>query len=416
MKQGGWVVWLALMVTSAAPQEQLQDGLAALKDGRPEVAWRLFDQALQAAPKDLSARYWRGRASLELHHWPAAIDDFVSVVRRKPSSVPTWVDLGRAYLGLGRYRDAQSAFEQALGLQPGLAAAQALLARATAAAASATSTDRTDGSTNRRPWVAPELGPRLAIQTSGLPLEPRRCEVDSGRLLDYTFGSAPTDWEPAGGTWAISSRYACEPEWSFFGGHSRGICSLWNKRHFAGDIAVEAYLAFKHGLPWADEKWHYVPSDLNLNLCSTNGDLSTGYSFIYSGRNSTATMLRKGSKVLAQSRQVADLLPQFSDHNPLYQQDEHGKPFGEFHRRWWRLEARRHGGRLTMLVDGRVVLQADDPTPVESGQVAVWTVGNGLVIARLRIAFQRELSVDSPSVVVTTPVPLSAPRSAAARP
>lgn len=231
-------------------------------------------------------------------------------------------------------------------------------------------------------------------------------EVTADQLLDYTFGNAPTDWEPHGGTWAISSRYACEPEWSFFGGRSRGVCALWNKRRFGGDVAIEIYAAFMHGLPWADEQWHYVPSDLNINLFSRPGDLASGYSFIYSGRGGSTTLIRRGQRVLAETHAPQALLPAFSDHNPLFQPDEAGRQFGEFHRKWWRLEARRTGSRLTFSVDGQVVLTADDSDPIDAGQIALWTLGSGFVVARARIAYDHELPPAQAPWVVRQAAPL----------
>ncbi len=257
--------------------------------------------------------------------------------------------------------------------------------------------------------AAGAVGPRVAYSSAGVALPGTGITVQGQRLLDYTFGSAPTDWAPAGGTWAITSRYACEPEWSFFGGHSRGLCAIWNKRELRGDVTVEAYVAFQHGLPWASEDWHYVPSDLNINLHSRFGDLSSGYSFIFSGRSGSTTMIRRGAKVLAQTEDPQYLVPQFLDRNPLFQTDDQGRPFGSFHRHWWRLEVSRIGGRLAMSIDGKPALTANDPEPVEQGQVAFWTIGSGMVIARARIAYQDEVRAQQPLVVVREALPLNRP-------
>ncbi|MCC7494402.1 MAG: hypothetical protein IT204_18740 [Fimbriimonadaceae bacterium] len=250
------------------------------------------------------------------------------------------------------------------------------------------------------------LGPRVGYDSGRLRLGEANFALAGSRLLDYTFGTAPTDWEPVGGTWEITSRYACEPEWSFFGGASRGVCSLWNKRALRGDLAVEVYVAFRHGLPWSNEAWHYIPSDLNLNLCSKRGDLASGYSFICSGRNGSTTMIRRGTRVLAQTSDPQFLVPQFLDVNPLFQQDADGKAFGQFHRHWWRLEARKVGQTLTLLVDGRQALEVTDPAVLDSGHLALWTVGSGMVVARVRVAYQDELRATAPQLVVDQPVPL----------
>lgn len=386
---------LFILVTGAlaAPADELvRSGLEALRAGRAAEAWSLFDRAVRLRPDDLSTRFWRAKAAVAGERWREALDDLTQIVRERPTSLPSWVELGRCYVALGDMAKARSALEQALSLEPGHREATRLLDSLPAAPAPPAGAPR-----------RPAVGDRLAWETAGVRVDPRAVWAEGRQVHDYTFGAAPTDWEPAGGTWAISSRYACEPEWSFYGGHSRGICAIWNKRRYRGDLAVEAYVAFKHGLPWADNAWSYIPSDLNLTLHADRGDLGSGYSFIYSGENGAATEIRRGDRLLARTTEPDALIPSFSDHNPLFQADEQGRPFGDFHRRWWRLEARYHAGHLTFLVDGRTVIEAEDPAPRDAGQVAIWTIGSGMVIARVRIAYQEELRTAAPEVVVAAP-------------
>lgn len=259
-------------------------------------------------------------------------------------------------------------------------------------------------------WAADEppagndWGERVGLAVDGLRAIGH--DAEGGQSLDYTFNAAPVDWLPGGGRWAVSARYACDPEWSFYGGQSRGLCALWNKREFAGDLVVEAYVAFKHGLPWAPEHWYYVPTDLNLTIGADLGDLSSGTSFVYSGRGGTTTMIRRGDQILAQTQETDKVLPAFTDHNPYGELDETGLDYGGFHRHWWRLEARRTGGRLTFSVDGRQLLDVADPEPARPGHIALWTVGSGFVIARARVAYGAELRPAQPLVVVRQPTSL----------
>ncbi|MBI2299968.1 MAG: tetratricopeptide repeat protein [Armatimonadetes bacterium] len=399
----GWlaaVLWAAGAALAGPADEALQAGLAALRAGRAEAALAKLDAALAAEPEHLVARYWRARAEAELGRWQAAVDDLIAVVRGKPESVASWLDLGRAYQALGRGREARSAAEQVLALEPGNRDAKAVLKLLDAGAPAAAKPPRASEPSQ------PDIGWRMAVEPGGLRVADSSVGVESRQVYDYTFGAAPTDWEPLGGEWAITSRFACEPEWSFFGGQGRGICALWNKRLFTGDLAVEAYVSFKHGLPWADERWFYVPSDLDINLFSRRGDLSSGYSFIYSGLNGSTTMIRRGDKVLCATTDDRFRAPQFSDDNPLYQADEQGRPYGVFHRRWWRLEARRVGSRLIFLVDGEKALQADDPGPPADGQVALWTMGSGMMVARIRIAYEHEVVTLVPKVTAERPAAL----------
>lgn len=383
-----------LLIAVPAVAGPLDQALERLRDGQAAEAVPLLRQAVTAAPDDLSARYWLAAALVELGDWPNAVAELRVVLEDKPTSAPSLLLLARALVGQGRRDQAAQVLDAALRLDPTLPGAHEL---------------RKQLVTDRQPSVQdPPGGPRVGVEMRDGRALPRLVNVAGERLYDYTFGTAPTDWEPSGGDWSITSRYACEPEWSFFGGQSRGLCAIWNKRRFAGDLTVEAYLAFKHGLPWAREQWSYVPSDLNITIGAEPGDLASGYSFIYSGDHGRASMIRHGDRVLAETTDSDALLPSFSDANPLFQVDESGRPFGQFHRHWWRLEARKAAGRLQFVIDGKLALDIEDPDPRAAGQVAIWTVGSGLVIARCRIAYQTELAGAQPGLRVSTPAPLPA--------
>lgn len=242
----------------------------------------------------------------------------------------------------------------------------------------------------------PALGPRVGVQAAGPSGEAGLLSVRGTQLYDYTFATAPTDWQPSGGTWELTNRFQCDPRWSFYGGMRRtGAAVTWNKRRFQGDVAVEVYAAFKHGLAW-NIPWTYRPSDLNLTLCGDGRNPSSGYSFIFSGDNGRRTMILRGERVLAATEQPRFLTPSFADSSPM----EH------FHRRWWRLEARRQGRLLSFFIDGELALQAEDPDPLPGGQVALWTTQNGIMIARVRIAYAQE---EPPSLPFPSPPSPSLP-------
>lgn len=251
----------------------------------------------------------------------------------------------------------------------------------------------------------PSVGSRVGLQVEGLgdtaaALFERNADVNSARLLDYTFASAPTDWQPTGGTWDVYSRFACDPTWSFFGGWSRGLACLWNKRTFAAPLVVEAYVAFKHGLPFNDAKWSYRPSDLCMTFCGDGVNPSSGYQLIWSGDESARTMLRRGETILAQTDDPEALAPSFLDAKP---------ETDDFHRRWWRLEVRLDNGHLVAYVDGHKAVEATDPQPLTSGKLALWTVRNGIMVARVRVASGRELPPARPVLRLAQEAPLDAP-------
>lgn len=262
-------------------------------------------------------------------------------------------------------------------------------------------------------WAAPgdaPLGSKIGIEVDGLrsgfPQLVRGGAVDAGGpgLLDYTFGSAPCDWEPRAGEWEVVSRFACDPTWSFFGGRSRGLAAIWHKRAFPGDVLFEIYVCFRHGLTTSPAEWSYRPADLCLTLAGDGLDPSSGYSFIFGADQGARTVIRRGTEELASTTAREFVPPSYLDERPNAE---------AFHRRWWRLEARREGHRLSFWVDGKLALEATDSDPLPGGHVAVWTVSNGLCLARARICHGGDLMPVRPAVRLAAPAPL--PTGAVAR-
>ncbi|MFQ6099161.1 MAG: hypothetical protein ACE5O2_15625 [Armatimonadota bacterium] len=229
--------------------------------------------------------------------------------------------------------------------------------------------------------TAADAGTRLQLgvveRHPGFSLD--RVALNCEHCYDYTFTGAPTDWVPRGGLWEMTGRWDCDQRWSFYGGFGEGPVVIWNKRRFAGDVTVEAYLAFKRGLGNYSHYKH--PNDLNIALCGDGANLDSGYTFMFGGDlNRRTAILRKGV-TLAETRDRSALLPIFED-NELSTTG--------FHRRWWRLKAERVGSKLTLWLDGRRALTAEDPQPLQAGRVAIWTLDNGIVVSRVRINYERE--------------------------
>jgi len=198
-------------------------------------------------------------------------------------------------------------------------------------------------------------------------------QVASDHMLDCTFSSAPVDWWVAKGSWEVTERWTCSPEWSFFGGKDSQSPILVSKRSFCGDITVEAYVSIR-----MHEQGYNYPGDLNMSLCVDGLDLGSGYSFIFAGWNNSASRILKGTKVLAErSDEIGKLT----------------KPMQNYHRYWWYLRAEKRGNKLRMFVDDVLVLEATDENPIDGGRVAIWTVNKGISVARVRIWYEREMPV-----------------------
>ena len=401
---------VAVLCASAAPMD---DALTLYRAGRFAEAEAGFAAIYQAEPDQLGALYWRARARSAQEHWQAAVADYQAVLKQKPDSSPSRLGLAVALEHLSRPTDALAAYQAVLAVEPANEQASEAVARLTTEQAAATKAAPVIDATPAKPVdlppalpvtePAPDLGPRISIEADGLSanfnvlLQKAGLEATSPQLLDYTFGSAPVDWEPTSGLWQVSSRFACDPSWSFFGGYSLGLASIWNKRQFEGDLVVEAYVSFKHGLPWNPTAWSYRPADLCLTICGDGENPASGYSFIYAGDEGSRTMIRKGGEILASTSDPQFLSPSYSDQRPATE---------EFHRRWWQLVAIKRGDTLTFVIDGQPALTVKDPQPLAGGRIAIWTVHNGMMVARVRVAYQQELRRQQPVVVLHDPVPL----------
>lgn len=198
-----------------------------------------------------------------------------------------------------------------------------------------------------------------------------RLQATSNHMLDYTFSNAPVDWWSARGSWEVTERWTCSPEWSFFGSKDSRMPLLVSKRSFGGDITVEAYVSIR-----MHEGGYNYPGDLNISLCVDGVNLDSAYNFVFAGWNNSRSCILKGAKVMAE------------------RSDEMGrltKPMQQYHRYWWYLRAEKCGGTLRMFIDDVLILEAKDDKPTEGGRVAIWTVNKGISVARVRIWYEREM-------------------------
>ena len=203
-------------------------------------------------------------------------------------------------------------------------------------------------------------------------------------LRDYTFDTAPSDWWIGSGTWDLTNRWSCVPEWSWFGGFSEQLAAIWAKREFVDDLVLDAYV----GCKMLDSKTpgYRGPSqerngDFNVTLCGDGRDPLSGYSFVLGPKGAKGEVNLKGrvggaTAVLRRNGQVVARNDAFAF-------------FAEVHNRWVCLRAEKHGATVSVSVDGQVVLQYTDPQPLERGYAGLWTHNNGMLIPRITIAYQK---------------------------
>jgi hypothetical protein len=217
----------------------------------------------------------------------------------------------------------------------------------------------------------PLTGSRVALRTTpGVPLDLKGVNVRSRHTYDYTFHDAPVDWQPQSGVWEITSRWSCQPGWSWFGGWSEQVAAIWSKRRFSGDLVLEYYAAPK--MDAVPEAYELRFRDLNATICGDGKRLNSGYSFIIGGWGNTKTAILRGDRVVAET--AAYRLP----------------PQGTGHRLWFYVRIEKRGNRLSLSVDNAPVLTYEDPNPLRGDRVALWTQNNGIMLARVAVSYQQE--------------------------
>ncbi|WP_157947616.1 hypothetical protein [Abditibacterium utsteinense] len=231
-------------------------------------------------------------------------------------------------------------------------------------------------------------------------------DLETRHVYDYTFASAPTDWKIASGVWEMTNRWSCSPGWSWFGGRSDETAAIWNKRKLAGDVSAQVYFAFKMGMTGVDS-WPEYPADAALTILGDGKNLGTGYTFIAGADDNTHSVLMKNGVVVASSSAPAAVLPRLSDGNP-------GND--AMHRRWWFSRVDKSGSKISCYIDDKLVLSYDDAAPLKSGQTAVWTYNNGLMLARVQLYYQQEIRPVYTKTILAKAAPKPVPARSKAAP
>jgi hypothetical protein len=202
------------------------------------------------------------------------------------------------------------------------------------------------------------------------PLDWEKITASTSQTLDYTFTGAPVDWQAASGRWEVAERWTCSPQWAFFVGSNAAAPTLWSRFATRGDWTMEAYLATPMDLTRSERS----PADLNLTVGGDGRNLSSGYSFVFSGERQSVNRVYRGDAVALEKPYVPPSL------------------LGNHHQDWFyvRLERRQvgNGVRFQYFVNNRLTMEYTDANPLPkagSDRFAFWTYNGGLSIARARL-------------------------------
>jgi hypothetical protein len=123
-------IWLGVAAARGSQRSELLVARAevAYATGRYEEALRLFTAAAEADPTDVAAAYGRGLALSRLGRWEEAEDAFERALALRPgltsarrAAAHAAMEAGKAALDAGRARDAVPRFERAAELDPAIA-------------------------------------------------------------------------------------------------------------------------------------------------------------------------------------------------------------------------------------------------------------------------------------------------------
>jgi hypothetical protein len=227
---------------------------------------------------------------------------------------------------------------------------------------------------NSAPFLGANSLDRIAIRGLKNIGDPKTVRVMASNTLEYTFDTSPTDWKVESGRWGLLNKWICDPRWSWFGGRTKTLAALWSKFIFSGDITVDAHVAL---MMQKEDPPYERPGDYNMAICGDGVNLDSGYTLIFGGDSNSWTRLYRKGKLVAESWN--------EDHRVFSDKIQHpDKP--ELHQRWFHLKLEKIGATLKFYRDDNLAFTFTDPDPLGDGRTAFWTLDNGFLLSRVRIA------------------------------
>ncbi len=200
----------------------------------------------------------------------------------------------------------------------------------------------------------------------------------------YTFSDEPVDWIGEG-TWEQSTRWACDPRWSFLGGWSRGDAVLWHKQRFTGDQYFDVFLGVRMEYPRERQIYDDRYRDLGVTICGDGHNPRSGYAGIYLAQAGQETYVDQKNTVRPKRRFV--LLRNGVEVQSAYAPDPPNKDIS--HHDWFELTLCKRGATVEFWVGGVQIFTYTDPQPIEGGVPAIWTSDNGISVALAELQFAK---------------------------
>jgi len=222
--------------------------------------------------------------------------------------------------------------------------------------------------------------------------------VASSGVMDETFAQAPVRWWIGSGTWALTNRWSCSPEWSWLGGTSEDQAVIWTKETIRGNQVLDFYAGPKMseasgqaamgqdngpqagpfgGRRPGNLRDHFNSErvgDFNATICGNGVGAMSGYAVVIGSKQGGVRLYREGEQV------AANLGYELFVHtdNPVLD-------FFRGHNRWYHIEVEKEGATVRVRIENQLVLTWTDPAPLEAGQAAIWTQDNGIMVPRVSV-------------------------------
>lgn len=206
---------------------------------------------------------------------------------------------------------------------------------------------------------------RVGFRRDVAVIDPADAEVVSSAVRTWTFRDAPADWRVESGTWEISNRWSCSPQWTWLAGWNQdGQARTRTRMSFAGDQRADIYVGTKM-MPKPDGKGHYEElRDLHFGICE-DGE-GGGYQVVLGAKSNTwSAILRNGE--------------------PVVTSESYRIPQAERHNNWLLVTLAKNGPTVTVYMWDREVLSFTDPDPIDEGRVSIGTERNGITVPRITV-------------------------------
>jgi len=209
---------------------------------------------------------------------------------------------------------------------------------------------------------------RVGMRRDACLINPSDADVLSPNVRTHTFRTAPVEMANLSGTWDISNRWSCSPNWTWLAGwNQNGEARTVTRQSYTGDQRIDIYIGTKM-MPKPTGKGHYEElRDLLFGLCED--DEGGGYRIVVGGKAGAYSAITRDGKVVAS--------------NSTWQ-----LPQSERHNNWILVTLSKIGAVVSVKVWGYEVLRYEDPEPLAGGRIAIGTDRNGITVPRITIYAQ----------------------------